>query len=64
MKKLSASVLIACACAGLLLGCSPEAYSAGSTDAIKRLGDGLGNATVEVGFENLNQIVADDWVSG
>ena len=61
-ERLSASVLIACACAGLLLGCSPEAYSAAATDCIKQLGGGLVNATLEVGIDNLDQIVADDWV--
>jgi hypothetical protein len=63
MKRLSASVLIACACAGLLLACSPEAYSEGGTGDIKPLGQYSGNVTMAVDNPNLNHIVAGDWVS-
>lgn len=65
MKRLGASVLIACACAGLLLACSPEAYSAGAgnVDAIRRPGLDLGGAAVAVDIDKFNQMVVDDWGS-
>jgi hypothetical protein len=53
MMKLSASVLFACVCAGLLLACSPEAHSEGATRM----------ASVAVDIDKLGQFLADDWVS-
>jgi hypothetical protein len=65
MKKLIASVLFACVCVGLVLANSPEAPSKGPTvvDTLKQLELDLGDATVAVDIDKLNQILADDWES-
>ena len=72
MKRLIASVLItsvslACVCVGPALAGSSEAPSkeavAADVEAIKQLGQVMGDAMVAGDVDKLNQIYADDWAS-
>jgi len=69
MKKLATLVLFACVCVGLVLADSPKARFSPKapfndpTDlaTIKQIERELGDATVTVDIEKLNQIYADDF---
>ena len=69
MKKLTPLVLFACVCVGLVLADSPKARFSpkapfnAPTDlaTIKQIERELGDATVTVDIERLNQIYADDF---
>ena len=69
MKKLTTLVLFACVCVGLVLADSPKARFSPKapfndpTDlaTIKQIERELGDATVTVDIEKLNQIYADDF---
>ena len=65
MKKLVATVLFTCACAGLVLAQNPEASSkdASVADSLKQLVQAFGDAIKDVDTEKFNQILADDWAS-
>jgi ketosteroid isomerase-like protein len=65
MNKLSALVLFACACVGLVLAESLHAPLNSPTDvaAIKQIEQEMGDAMVAVDIDKLNQIFADDWAT-
>jgi uncharacterized protein (TIGR02246 family) len=65
MKKLVATVLFTCACAGLVLAQNPEASSkdASVADSLKQLVQAFGDAIKDVDTEKFNEILADDWAS-
>jgi ketosteroid isomerase-like protein len=65
MKKLVGTVLFTCICAGLVLAEVPKTQSKDPVviDAVKQVGQEMGDAMVAVDIEKLNQIFADDWAT-
>jgi ketosteroid isomerase-like protein len=64
MKKLIASVLLACACAGLALADPPQpSRDPGVVNAVKQVEEDMGNAMVRVDIDKLNHIYADDFAT-
>jgi ketosteroid isomerase-like protein len=64
MKTLAALVLFACMNAGVVWGASaqtPEDSSA--VDAVKQVGQDMGEAMIAVDIDKLDRIFADDWVT-
>lgn len=59
MKKLVASALFTCACAGMVLA-QAQSKELTAVDTIKQLEQDIGNAMVAGDIEKLNQIYADD----
>jgi ketosteroid isomerase-like protein len=64
MKKLTASILFACACVGSVLAGPPQP-SKDPTDinALRQLEQDMGDAMVRVDIDKLNQIYADDFAT-
>ena len=65
MKKLVGTVLFTCGCAGLVLAEAPKAQSKDQVviDAVKQVGQDMGDAMVAGDIDKLNQIFADDWAT-
>ena len=66
IKKLVGTVLFTCVCAGLVLAQPLEAPSndhPAAVDAVKQVGQDMGDAMVAVDIDKLNQIFADDWAT-
>src|SRR5947207_969569 len=65
IKKLVGTVLFPCVCAGLVLAQSLEAPSndPASVEAVKQVGQDMGDAMVAGDVDKLNQIYADDWAT-
>ncbi|HLZ97171.1 MAG TPA: nuclear transport factor 2 family protein [Steroidobacteraceae bacterium] len=63
MKRLFASVLLSCGCAGLTLANLPAVPSnaPAAVEAVKQVERALGDAIVAADTDKLNQILADDW---
>ena len=65
MKKLVGTVLFPSLCAGLVLAQPLEAPSndPAAVDAVKQVGQDMGDAMVAGDIDKLNQIFADDWAT-
>src|SRR5438034_1276604 len=65
MKKLVGTVLFTSLCAGLVLAQPLEAPSndPAAVNAVKQVGQDMGDAMVAVDIDKLNQIYADDWAT-
>ena len=65
MKKLVGAVLFTSLCAGLVLAQPLEAPSndPAAVDAVKQVGQDMGDAMVAGDIDKLNQIFADDWAT-
>src|SRR5881275_1515232 len=65
MKKLVGTVLFTSLCAGLVLAQPLGAPSndPAAVDAVKQVGQDMGDAMVAVDIDKLNQIFADDWAT-
>ena len=65
LKKLVGMVLFTCGCAGLVLAEAPKAQSKDQVviDAVKQVGQDMGDAMVAGDIDKLNQIYADDWAT-
>src|SRR2546423_9188098 len=65
IKKLVGTVLFTCVCAGLVLAQPLEAPSndPAAVDAVKQVGQDMGDAMVAGDIDKLNQIFADDWAT-
>lgn len=65
MKKLVGTVLFACGCAGLVLAEAPKTQSKDPVviDAVKQVGQDMGDAMVAGDIDKLNQIYADDFAT-
>src|SRR5205809_638127 len=65
MKKLVGTVLFTSLCAGLVLAQPLEAPSndPAAVDAVKQVGQDMGDAMVAGDIDKLNQIYADDWAT-
>jgi ketosteroid isomerase-like protein len=65
MKKLVGTVLFTSLCAGLVLAQPLEAPSndPAAVDAVKQVGQDMGDAMVAGDIDKLNQIFADDWAT-
>jgi ketosteroid isomerase-like protein len=65
MKKLVGTVLFTCGCAGLVLAETPKTQSKDPVviDAVKQVGQDMGDAMVAGDIDKLNQIFADDWAT-
>src|SRR5207253_2315090 len=65
IKKLVGTVLFTCVCAGLVLAQPLEAPSndPAAVDAVKQVGQDMGDAMVAGDIDKLNQIFADDWAA-
>jgi uncharacterized protein (TIGR02246 family) len=65
MKKAAGTVLFACVCAGLALAQEPKAQSKDAVviDAVKQVGQDMGDAMVAGDMDKLKQIFADDWAT-
>jgi len=65
MKKLVGTILFTCGCAGLVLAEAPKTQSKDPAviDAVKQVGQDMGDATVAGDMDKLNQIFADDWAT-
>jgi len=63
MKKLTVTVLFACACVGLVSASPPELTRRAPSvaDTLKQLEVEWGDAVKAVDVDKLNQILADDW---
>jgi len=63
MQKLVGAVLFTSLCAGLVLAQPLEAPSndPAAVDAVKQVGQDMGDAMVAGDIDKLNQIYADDW---
>jgi ketosteroid isomerase-like protein len=63
MKKLTALILCACVCAGLVLARSSKARSAGLSDAdtVRQLELDWAEATKAIDVNRISQILADGW---
>ena len=64
-KKLGWAVLFACACAAPVFAASSQASSADSSavDAVKQLGQDMGDAMVALDVDKIDRMFGDDWVS-
>jgi uncharacterized protein (TIGR02246 family) len=65
MKKAVGTVLFWCVCAGLALAQEPKAQSKDPVviDAVKQVGQDMGDAMVAGDMDKLKQIFADDWAT-
>jgi len=65
LKKLVGMVLFTCGCAGLVLAEAPKAQSKDQVviDAVKQVGQDMGDAMVAGDIDKLNQIYADDFAT-
>jgi ketosteroid isomerase-like protein len=64
MKKLIASIFIACACIALSLAAPPRpSKDHADIDAVIQVSQGMGDAMVRGDIDKLNQIYADDFVT-
>jgi ketosteroid isomerase-like protein len=64
MKKLIASVALACVCVGVVLAGSPQPSKDPTVvNALKELEQDMGDAMVRVDIDKLNQIYADDFAT-
>jgi ketosteroid isomerase-like protein len=65
MKKLVGTVLFTCGCAGLVLAEAPKTQSKDPVviDAVKQVGQDMGDAMVAGDIDKLNQIYADDFAT-
>jgi len=65
MKKLVGTILFTCGCAGLVLAEAPKTQSKDPAviDAVKQVGQDMGDAMVAGDMDKLNQIFADDWAT-
>src|SRR5439155_8621386 len=65
IKKLVGTVLFTCVCAGLVLAQPLGAPSndPAAVDAVKQVGQDMGDAMVAGDVDKLNQIFADDWAT-
>src|SRR5438876_1165768 len=65
IKKFVGTVLFTCVCAGLVLAQPLEAPSndPAAVDAVKQVGQDMGDAMVAGDIDKLNQIFADDWAT-
>ena len=65
IKELVGTVLFTCVCAGLVLAQPLEAPSndPAAVDAVKQVGQDMGDAMVAGDIDKLNQIFADDWAT-
>src|SRR5881392_2755191 len=65
MKKLVGTVVFTSLCAGLVLAQPLEAPSndPAAVDAVKQVGQDMGDAMVAGDIDKLNQIYADDWAT-
>src|SRR5256714_11497683 len=65
IKKLVGTVLFTCVCAGLVLAQPLEApvNDPAAVDAVKQVGQDMGDAMVAGDIDKLNQIFADDWAT-
>jgi uncharacterized protein (TIGR02246 family) len=65
LKKVVGTVLFACVCAGLALAQEPKAQSKDPVviDAVKQVGQDMGDAMVAGDMDKLKQIFADDWAT-
>jgi ketosteroid isomerase-like protein len=65
MKKIVGTILFTCVCAGLVLAEAPKAQSKDPVviDAVKQVGQDMGDAMVAGDVDKLNQIYADDWAT-
>jgi ketosteroid isomerase-like protein len=65
LKKLVGAVLFTCGCAGLVLAEAPKAQSKDQVviDAVKQVGQDMGDAMVAGDIDKLNQIYADDFAT-
>ena len=65
MQKFVGAVLFTSLCAGLVLAQPLEAPSndPAAVDAVKQVGQDMGDAMVAVDIDKLNQIFADDWAT-
>src|SRR5438477_338534 len=65
IKKLVGTVLFTCVCAGLVLAQPLGAPSndPAAVDAVKQVGQDMGDAMVAGDIDKLNQIYADDWAT-
>jgi ketosteroid isomerase-like protein len=64
MKKLIASLLLTCVCAGLVLADPPQpSKDPGAVNAIRQVEEDMGNAMVRVDIDRLNHIYADDFAT-
>src|SRR5438876_6755555 len=65
IKKFVGTVLFTCVCAGLVLAQPLEAPSndPAAVDAVKQVGQDMGDAMVAGDIDKLNQIYADDWAT-
>lgn len=65
MKRLIALVLLACAFTVPAWAASPQASSTDSSavDAIKQLGQDMGDAMIALDIDKIDRIFGDDWVT-
>jgi len=65
MKKLVGTILFTCGSAGLVLAEAPKTQSKDPAviDAVKQVGQDMGDAMVAGDMDKLNQIFADDWAT-
>ena len=65
MQKFVGAVLFTSLCAGLVLAQPLEAPSndPAAVDAVKQVGQDMGDAMVAGDIDKLNQIFADDWAT-
>jgi len=65
MKKIVGSVLFTCGCAGLVLAEAPKAQSKDPVviNAVKQVGQDMGDAMVAGDMDRLKQIFAEDWAT-
>jgi len=64
MKKLVASVLFACVCAGLVLADPPQpSKDPTAVNAVKQLEQDMGDAMLRADVDKLSQIYADDFAT-
>jgi ketosteroid isomerase-like protein len=65
MKKIVETILFTCVCAGLVLAEAPKTQSKDPVviDAVKQVGQDMGDAMVAGDIDKLNQIYADDFAT-
>src|SRR5690242_9223896 len=63
MKKLVGTVLLTCACVGPILAEAPQSKDPVVINAVKQVGQDMGDAMVDGDIDKLNQIFADDWAT-
>lgn len=65
MKRFTAAILFASACAAATLAVSAQTSSSNPTDvdAVKQVGQAMGDAMIALDAETLDRIFADDWAT-